>query len=66
MTTMLSETVALLESLSTRAAELAATLPSLDLDAENLNALAGEVQRINARLADVEERVAFSGPVERR
>jgi len=61
-----AEIVALLEALSRRAAELAAALPSLDLGAEDLAALAGEVQRINARLADAEERLAFAGPAERR
>jgi len=61
-----SETVALLEDLSRRAAELAAALPSLDLGAEDLAALAGEVQRVNARQADAEERLAFAGPVDRR
>jgi len=45
-----------------RAAALAAGLPALDLDAENLNALAGEVQRVNARLGEAEERLAFAGP----
>jgi len=47
----------LLEALSHRAAELAATLPSLDL-----NTLAEEVQRINFRLADVEGNLAIVGP----
>jgi len=37
----------------------------LDLGAEDLAALAGEVQRINARLADAEERIAFAGSAER-
>jgi hypothetical protein len=60
--TAVAETVALLESLSRRAAELAAALPSLDLSAEDLAALAGEAQRVNARLADAEERIAFAGP----
>jgi len=60
---MLAQTVALLEDLSRRAAELAATLPALDLAGADLNVLAGEVQRINPRLADVEERLAFVGPV---
>jgi hypothetical protein len=64
--TAVSETVALLEALSRRAAELAAVLPALDLGAEDLAALAGEVQRINARLADAEERVALAGPGECR
>jgi len=59
-----SETVALLEALSRRAAELAAALPGLDLGAEELAALAGEAQRINSRLADAEERLAFVGPGE--
>jgi len=59
--TMLAETVALLEDLSRRAAELAAALPSLDLDAGNINALAGEVQRINSMLADAEERIVGVG-----
>jgi len=63
---MLSETVALLENLSCRAADLAATLPNLDLPAEDLAALAGDVERISARLVDVEERLAFTGPVEHR
>jgi len=63
---MLTETVELLGDLSRRAAELAAALPSLDLGAEDLAALAGEVQRVNARLADAEERIAFAGPAERR
>lgn len=63
---MLAETVALLESLASRAAELAATLPSLDLSADDLAALAGEVQRIDSRLADAEERLAFVGPPDRR
>jgi len=62
----IAETIALLEDLSRRAAELAAALPNLDLDAGDLNALAAEVQRINARLADAEERLAFAGPGERR
>jgi len=43
-------------------ADLAAALPALDLDAEDLAALAEEVQRIKARLADAEERLAFAGP----
>jgi hypothetical protein len=59
------EVAELLEALSRRAAELAAALPSLELLPEDLAALAGEVQRINARLADAEERVAFVGPAER-
>jgi len=63
---MLSEIVALLESLSARSAELAATLPSLDLPAEDLAALAGEVERISGWLVDVEERLASAGPVDRR
>src|ERR1700686_1206844 len=58
----ITETVALLEALSRRAAELAAALPPLDLGAEDLATLAGEVQRINARLADAEERVAWVEP----
>jgi len=58
----LPETLALLEVLARRAAELAAALPALDLGAEDLAALAGEVQRVNARLADAEERIAFAGP----
>jgi hypothetical protein len=62
MNAMLAETVALLESLSRRAAELAAALPALDLGAEDLATLAGEVQRLSARLADAEERVAAAGP----
>jgi len=37
----------------------AATQPGLDLGAGDLAALAGEVQRINARLADAEERIAW-------
>jgi hypothetical protein len=57
-----SETVQLLESLARRAAEVAAVFASLDLDALDLAALAGEVQRVNARLADAEERLAFAGP----
>jgi hypothetical protein len=61
-----AETVAFLEALSRRAAELAAALPALDLGAEDLAALAGEVQRVNARLADAEERLAWVGPAERR
>jgi len=63
---MLTETVALLESLSALSAELGATLPSLDLDAEDLAALAGKVQRINSSLVDAEEWLAFAGPVDRR
>jgi len=66
MTTLLSETVALLESLSARSADLAATLPSLDLDAEDLAALAGEIERFTGRLVDVEESLAFVGPVDCR
>jgi len=58
------ETVALLEDLARRAAELAAALPSLDLEAEDLATLAGEVQRVNGRLADAEERVAAVGPAD--
>jgi hypothetical protein len=61
----ITETVALLESLSRRATELAAVLPSLELLREDLATLAGEVQRVNARLADAEERLAFAGPAER-
>jgi len=57
-----AKVVQFLDALANRAAELAAALPSLDLDAEDLNALAGEVQLINARLADAEERLAFTGP----
>jgi hypothetical protein len=60
--TAVAETVAILEDLARRAAELAAALPSLDLGALDLAALAGEVQRVNARLADAEERLAFMGP----
>jgi hypothetical protein len=59
---MLTETVALLEEMSRRAADLAGALPALDLAAEDLAALAGEAQRINARLADAEERIAAVGP----
>jgi hypothetical protein len=58
-----ADTVALLEDLSRRAAELVAVLPSLELDQGDLAALAGEVQRINSRLADAEERVAWAEPV---
>jgi hypothetical protein len=61
-----AETVALLEALSRRAAELAAVLPSLELLPEDLAALAGEVERIVGRLADAEERVAAVGPVTSR
>jgi hypothetical protein len=64
--TAIAETVTLLEDLSRRAADLAAALPALDLSAHDLTALAGEVQRINARLVDAEERVASAGPAERR
>ena len=60
--TMLGETVALLEDLSGRGADLTEVLPALDLGAEDLAALAGEVQRINSRLADAEGRLAFVGP----
>jgi hypothetical protein len=56
---MLSETIALLQELSRRAADLAATLPWLELSAADL---AGEVERIAGRLVDAEERVAFVGP----
>jgi ABC-type transporter Mla subunit MlaD len=63
---MLTETVELLESLSARSAELAATLPSLDLAAKDLAALAGDIERISARLLDVEERLANTGPVDCR
>jgi len=66
MNPMLTETVELPEDLSRRAADLAGSLPALDLSAEDLAALAGEVQRVNARLADAEERLAFAGPTERR
>ena len=59
---MLTETVELLEDLSRRSADLAGALPALDLAAEDLAVLAGEVQRINARLVDAEERVASGGP----
>jgi len=45
---------------------LAAALPALDLGAEELATPAGEVQRVNARLVDAEERVAFAGPGECR
>ena len=62
----ISETIALLEALARRAALLAAVLPALDLEAEDLAALAGEVQRINGRLLAAEERVAFVGPGECR
>jgi hypothetical protein len=57
-----NDVIQLLEALSRRAAELAAVLPQLDLAPDDLAALAGEVQRINARLADAEERLAFVGP----
>ena len=60
--TMLAETVALLETLSSRAAELAATLPSLDLSLEDLTWLAGEVEKISCQLATAEDRVAIAGP----
>jgi len=63
---MLTETVELLEDLSRRAADLAGSLPALDLGAEDLAELAGEVQRINSRLVDAEERIAFAGPAGRR
>jgi len=63
---MLAKTVQLLEALSRRAAELSAALPALELAAEDLAALAGEGQRINARLADDEVWLAFAGPAERR
>jgi len=56
----------LLEDLSRRAADLAAALLSLDLDAHDLTVLAGEVGRIAGRLADAEERLAFVGPVSGR
>jgi len=48
--------------LARRAAELAAALPSVDLGAEDLAALAGEIERIAGRLADAEDRIAFGGP----
>jgi len=38
----------------------------LDLGDEELSTLGGEVQRINARLVDAEERLAFAGRGERR
>jgi len=41
-------------------------LPSIDHDAEDLAAQAGEEQRINDWLADAEERIAFAGLEERR
>jgi len=47
--------------LSRRAAELSSAMASLILDAEDRNALAGEVQRINSRLADAEERIVGGG-----
>jgi hypothetical protein len=43
-------------------ADLAATLPALELDADSLRALAGEVLRIRAALADAEKRLATAGP----
>jgi len=45
-----------------RAADLARALPALNLASEDLAALAGEVQRINARRVDAEERVAYAWP----
>jgi len=59
---MLTETVELLEDLSRLAADLAGALPALDLAAEDLAVLAGEVQRINARLVAAEEKMASAGP----
>jgi hypothetical protein len=59
---LLAETVALLESLSDRAAELAAALPGLGLDTEDLTNLAEVVQRIHGQLEEAEERLAVAGP----
>jgi hypothetical protein len=63
MTTILSETVELLQSLSDRAAELAAALPGPGLDTQDLTNLAEVVQQIHGWLAEVEERLAVAGPV---
>jgi hypothetical protein len=48
---------------SARVGDLAAVLPHLELEAEDLVAIVGEAQRVSARLADAEERLAFVGPV---
>ena len=58
------DTVALLTELAQRAEDLAGTLPSLDLGAAELAEVASDMQRINARLARIEERLAALGPVE--
>jgi len=57
-----SDTVQILEALSRRAAELAATLTSLDPSREDLAAFAGEVASVSGRLADAEDKLAFTGP----
>ena len=63
MTDLLTDTIAVLESLSHRAQDLAATLPHLDLDPATLAHLAGQAQRIAGRLADLEEALGQQGPV---
>jgi hypothetical protein len=60
MTTILSETIELLQSLSDRAAELAAVLQGLGLDTEDMTNLTEVVQRIHGRLAEAEKRLSVA------
>jgi hypothetical protein len=61
---LLPETTDLLADLARRADDLAGTLPALDISAADLVEIAGEVERINARLSRIEERLASLGPLE--
>jgi hypothetical protein len=64
MNAILTETVTLLETLSSSAAELAAALPSLDLSPAELTTMAEEVERISGLLTAAENRLGFAGTVE--
>jgi len=59
---MTSDAVELLQALSQRAADLAGTLPQLDLPPEELEAVAAELQRVAVKLSLIEERLAQMGP----
>jgi hypothetical protein len=59
---LLPETIDLLTTLARRAEDLVGTLPALEIPSADLAEIAGEVQRINARLARIEERLASLGP----
>lgn len=60
---MTQDAVELLQSISKRAADLAGTLPVLDLPPEELARVAGELERVAVKLAKIEEAMAQMGPM---